>query len=158
MDKGLDSESKNIRVALLNACSDFIAQRLKTAQIALDQAVEASNDDTKSSAGDKYETTREMMQQEIERNKKMLLDAGQQGQVLKIIELNTSSQKIQLGSVVETNRGNFFMAIGVGKIQIKGVDFYAISQGSPLGLKLNGLQKGDVFDFNSNRYQILEVY
>ncbi len=149
---------KVIRAKLYQACQDFIENRKATATLALQQAVEASNDDTKSSAGDKYETTREMMQQEIDRNKKMLIDAGLLEQSLKQIALHQYNGTIQLGSLVFTNRGNFYLAIGAGKIDIDGETYYAISLGSPLGIKLQNKEKGNMFEFNALPYTILNVY
>ena len=50
--------------------------QLEAAQLAINEAQKASNDDTKSSAGDKYETGREMAQQETNRNLAQLNEAN----------------------------------------------------------------------------------
>src|SRR5690606_31265719 len=60
---------------LYEQCLSAIQSRIANAELALKQAREASQDDTKSSAGDKYETTREMMQQDIDRNNMQLYEA-----------------------------------------------------------------------------------
>ena len=57
-----------IKQELYKQCKNYVSNCIDTAQKAIDDAVESANDDTKSSAGDKYETGREMMQQEIDRN------------------------------------------------------------------------------------------
>ena len=74
---------EDFKSGLYALCLSFIAQRIETAETALQQAQEASNDDTKSSAGDKFETTREMMQQDIARNKNLLFDGQQNLAMLK---------------------------------------------------------------------------
>lgn len=75
-----------LKEALLAHCFAFVEKRIDTAKTALADAQDASNDDTKSSAGDKYETGREMMQQEIVRNTRLLADATAQGQVLQLLK------------------------------------------------------------------------
>ncbi|MDQ1139553.1 hypothetical protein [Pedobacter agri] len=61
---------------LFQLCFTFIQNRIENIEYSMLQARQASNDDTKSSAGDKYETTREMMQQEMDRNSKLLYEAA----------------------------------------------------------------------------------
>ena len=65
----------DLKEKLLKKCFEAVDERIKSAENAIISAKEASQDDTKSSAGDKYETTREMMQQEISRNEAQLYEA-----------------------------------------------------------------------------------
>jgi len=53
-----------IKEQLHNLCITYVQNRMQAAEDAFRAAEQASNDDTKSSAGDKYETGRAMMQQE----------------------------------------------------------------------------------------------
>ena len=78
---------------LYQLCLAFIDKRIANATEALQQAQEASNDDTKSSAGDKFETGREMAQQDINRNKQLLADAQQQKAVLLALAASVASSR-----------------------------------------------------------------
>ena len=75
-----------IKDKLYKECLNYVQDCIDTAQLAIDAAIESSNDDTKSSAGDKYETGREMMQQEIDRNRKQMEEAKMQKLILIQIE------------------------------------------------------------------------
>jgi hypothetical protein len=68
-------ENENVKVELIKACYDFINRRIETIQGVISAAQDSANDETKSSAGDKYETGRAMMQLEIENNSKQLTEA-----------------------------------------------------------------------------------
>jgi transcription elongation GreA/GreB family factor len=136
---------------------DFIQERINTAETALAQAREASNDDTKSSAGDKFETTREMMQQDITRNKSLLEDAQQNLQVLKSILNVSHSDVVRNGSVVYTNNGIFYLSISVGSLNYEGQNIYAISAMSPVGKSMLAKKSGDQFSFNQKDYTIVQV-
>lgn len=149
---------KVLKTELFAACQNYLNGRKETATLALQQAVEASNDDTKSSAGDKYETTREMMQQEIDRNKKMLMETGMMEQMLAQAVAVSKTTKVQNGSLVSTNNGSFLIAIGAGKLEVHGKEYFAISQASPLGQKMLQLKENDRFEFNGRSYQILAVH
>lgn len=145
------------KLALYQLCLKFIDQRIKTARIALQQAREASNDDTKSSAGDKYETSREMMQQDIDRNKRLLIDAEENQKVLLSIKDVPASTMARNGSVVYTNQGNFYLSISAGQLQLNKETFFAISAVSPIGKLLLGKQKDDSFEFNGKKYTVVLI-
>lgn len=136
---------------------DFILQRIATAETALQQAQEASNDDTKSSAGDKFETTREMMQQDIARNKGLLFDGKQNLQLLTSLENTPLSETVRTGSLVYTSNGLFYITISAGQIKVADQLVFAISAASPIGQLLIGKKAGDSFSFNKNGYTIKEV-
>ena len=148
---------QELKSELYQLCVDFIEQRIKTAETALKQAREASNDDTKSSAGDKYETSREMMQQDIDRNKRLLIDAEENHKVLSSLKDTPFSAAARNGSLVYTNEGNFYLSISAGQLHLNGDTIFAISAVSPIGKLLLGKVKGDNFNFNGKKYEIKEV-
>ncbi|MFD0940880.1 3-oxoacyl-ACP synthase [Pedobacter boryungensis] len=148
---------QEIKSSLYQLCLDFINERIQTAETALQQAREASNDDTKSSAGDKYETSREMMQQDIDRNKRLLIDAEENHKVLNSLRDAPFSDTARNGSLVYTNQGNFYLSISAGQLHLGKETVFAISAVSPIGKLLLGKQKGSEFDFNGKKYQIKEV-
>jgi len=123
----------------------------------MEQARQASNDDTKSSAGDKYETTREMMQQEMDRNSKLLYEAGQQKIALQQLENVESAQLVKNGSVVLTSEGNFYISISAGELNVDGQKFFAVSQASPIGKSLIGKAIGESFKFNGKEYLVQDI-
>lgn len=135
----------------------FIAARIETAETALAQAQEASNDDTKSSAGDKFETTREMMQQDIFRNKKLLADAQQNLALLKSLIDVPPATLIKNGSLVETSEGVFYLSISAGQLTVEGKSVFAISAASPVGQLMLGKGVGETFTFNQKGYKILGI-
>ncbi|WP_316833403.1 3-oxoacyl-ACP synthase [Pedobacter nutrimenti] len=143
-----------IKDKLYQLCADFIEQRIHTAETALLQAQEASNDDTKSSAGDKFETTREMMQQDITRNKSLLMDAKQNLQLLHSIKDVPVSETIRNGSLVYTSNGVFYISISAGQLNLEGETYFAISAASPVGKLMTGKKVNELFSFNQKEYQI----
>jgi hypothetical protein len=148
---------EDLKSKLYQHCMDFILQRIATAETALQQAQEASNDDTKSSAGDKFETTREMMQQDIARNKNLLFDGQHNQQLLISLENAPHSDIVRNGSLVHTSNGLFYITISAGQIKIDDQLIFAISAVSPIGQLLIGKKAGDSFSFNKNEYTIREV-
>ena len=148
---------QELKASLYQLCLKFIEERIQTAETALQQAREASNDDTKSSAGDKYETSREMMQQDIDRNKRLLIDAEENQMLLNSIRETQHSEVARNGSLVITDQGSFYLSISAGQLHLDNKTYFAISAVSPIGKLLLGKQKGEKFDFNGKKYSIKEV-
>jgi len=146
-----------IKEELHKQCMTYIQDCIDTAQQAINAARESANDDTKSSAGDKYETGREMMQQEIDRNRKQLEEAKRQKLSLEQIDNQKKNDTVQDGSLVITNLGKFYIAISRGQIQVNGANYFAISAVSPIGIKLMRQKIGYEFDFNGKTFKIEDI-
>lgn len=141
------------------ACLKHVQDRIDTAIQAIESAQEAGENDTKSSAGDKYETGREMMKQEIERHQQLLADAKQmQFQLQELVLAPDQSLKIMKGSLIETSRGMFYMAVGIGKIHIDNQEIFVLSPSAPVGQRLLGKKKDEEVIFNNYTFKILGVY
>ena len=128
----------------------MLEQKIKIAQESVSYIQEARNNETKSSAGDKYETSRAMMQAELDKQSLLLQQFIQQKNVFLKIQKTKPSGKIDFGSWVETNHGNYLIAVGIGKIR----EAFVISLASPLGMALKGLRIGDKTIFQNKEYKI----
>ncbi|GCC52279.1 3-oxoacyl-ACP synthase [Chryseotalea sanaruensis] len=123
----------------------------------METAQAAANEEEKSSAGDKYETTRAMMQ--IERDKA----AGQLEEGLKLKRVAGSiipqinNSQIGLGSLVMTNTVHFYIGISAGKVEIGNQSFLTVSAQAPIALTLLKLKQGDSFMFNKLKLSISEI-
>ena len=135
----------------------YIQKRMDEAEMAFKAAEQASNDDTKSSAGDKYETGRAMMQQEKDRNTTQLNEANKLMVALNHISTKGNSTVAETGSLVITDNGKFYIAISAGILSVNGESYFAVSPASPIGIKLKGLKAGDEFELNGKGYKVVEV-
>ncbi|MBS7563648.1 3-oxoacyl-ACP synthase [Mucilaginibacter sp. Bleaf8] len=149
--------TNNLKKELHHLCVDLIQQRIDAARQAIEAAQQAAKDDTKSSAGDKYETGREMMQQETNRNMAQLTEANKLLVTLNQVSINGHSAQAEAGSVVVTDSGRFYISVSVGTFIHEGQTYFAISPGSPIGQKMKGCKVGDEFSLNGKGYKVLEV-
>jgi hypothetical protein len=146
-----------LKQLLYQQCLDYVQQRMDAAQHGINEAQQASKEDTKSSAGDKYETGRAMMQQETDRNMAQLTEANKLKVALNQISPAVSNHKAETGSIVITNLTKFYLAISAGALSINGDTYMAISPASPIGLKMKGLGVNDEFNLNGNVYKIESI-
>lgn len=153
----MDKKNVNLKKALYKSCAEFVDQREETINEIITSSHNALTSETKSSAGDKHETGRAMLQLEIEKASQQLEGIHEMRLILSKIRMDDISEFIKLGSVVITNRGNYFLAISAGEINILAIKYFAVSTASPIGKLLLGKSVGNVFDFN-HQYIIQEVF
>lgn len=117
----------------------------------------ASNNETKSSMGDKYETSREIVQQEINNLQVQLNENLKAKNSLTLIPLSVT-KIVGFGSLVETSNGLFYISVSLGKIENENQQIFLISPESPLAKTIFGKKKGDVFYINNVNQIIEEIY
>ncbi|OOQ58955.1 3-oxoacyl-ACP synthase [Mucilaginibacter pedocola] len=148
----------DIKEQLHALCVAYVKGRMQAAEQAIAEAQEAANNDTKSSAGDKYETGREMAQQETNRNLAQLNEANKLMVALNQIPMKGNAATADAGSLVITNNGSFYIAISAGALAFDGKNYFAVSPASPIGLKLKGKKMGEEFNLNGKNYLISEIF
>ncbi|MGZ4090568.1 MAG: 3-oxoacyl-ACP synthase, partial [Bacteroidia bacterium] len=138
-------------------CLEIISSKLleiKEAQAAIS---ESANNESKSTAGDKHETGRAMLQLEQEKLGNQLKELEAREDDLKKINITEGNKICGKGSLILTDKGYLFLSIGLGKIKIDSITVYALSMQSPLGAKLSGAIVNDKIEMNGVVYQIKEL-
>lgn len=116
-------------------------------------AKESRDSDTKSSAGDKFETGREMMQREMD--KLSALVDNMLNSIAKLDRLTDlpAAAVISEGSLVITDQETYYISIGYGKLD----SVYAISIESPLGVELKGKRVGECIEMRGRKITIKSI-
>ncbi|TVZ08346.1 GreA/GreB family transcription elongation factor [Cellulophaga sp. RHA_52] len=142
---------------LLEFCRNFINNRVSRIQSNITGIQDSLASETKSSAGDKHETGRAMLQLEREKLGAQLLEAEKMQQLLSKVNIAKSTTLVGLGSVVYTEKSNYFIAISAGEFVQNKNKFYCISANTPIGKLLLGKSEGDSFVFNGATIKITQV-
>ncbi|MGB0897067.1 MAG: 3-oxoacyl-ACP synthase [Flavobacteriaceae bacterium] len=146
-----------VKDQLQQECKQFLNSRLLAITDRIASIQDSLQSETKSSAGDKHETGRAMLQLEREKAGNQLKALQNQQMLLSKVDCNVQSDVVCLGSLVTTNIAKYFIAISVGKIAIDGHIYLAISPSSPIGRLLLGKSVDDEFVFNGVKQQIIEI-
>ncbi len=149
--------SLGIKGQLCKKVDEILDGKIKTLNELLLSAKDSRDSDSKSSVGDKYETSRAMMHIEIGKNEAQLSNMLRLKNEVSKIEIKQISKVVGFGSVVVTNTGRYFISIAIGKVLIETGEYYSISLISPIGKVLNGLRKGEVVKFNNQDIKIKDV-
>lgn len=132
---------------------------IQSKMMALDHEIKSLQDDqqadTKSSAGDKFETSREMLQLEINQRAQARGAFAAQVQLLERFAAYKHSTRVNEGSLVLTTDGLYFLGIGLGRVQIADGEVFCVSRNSPVGRILLGKLPGDKLILQ-NREQVIK--
>ncbi len=146
-----------IKEGVYKACENEINNRLNFFQKVLNDLKEGAQNDAKSSAGDKHETSLSMMQIEQEKIRKQFKEVQEMNALLEKLNPQIISDKINLGSLIKTNIGYFYIAVALGKLKIDNMELYVISQQSPMAIKLLGLSVDNEIIMNSKKIVIQDI-
>ncbi len=146
-----------LKEQLYQLCKDFVDQRLQNITRTIESNQKALTSETKSSAGDKHETGRAMLQLEMEKTGQQLQGIRQMKETLARINPAKTSEVISLGSIVETNLGIYFLSVSARQLVFDSKTYFAISTSSPIGKLLLGKTVGEELVWNGRKIRIQQV-
>jgi transcription elongation GreA/GreB family factor len=146
-----------IKAKLYEQCMEYAHRRVQEAQDELSSLRDSAGSETKSSAGDKHETGRAMVQLEQEKATRQLHEAQLLVEALHRIDSAGVSPVVMSGSLVFTDQGDFYISIPAGRIEAEGRSYYALSPAAPLAKALSGRKAGSAVDFGGREYRITRV-
>ncbi len=143
---------------LLQSCILILEKRIAVAHEAMQQAQEAANSEEKSSAGDKYETSRAMGQLGRDMNAKQLEEAQRDLAFVNSLSPDRLNDSAQPGSVVVCEEIIYFISLGLGTIEVQDKKVIMLSSNAPVAREIHGKKAGDSFEFRGSKTKILDVY
>lgn len=147
----------NLKIALHQQLNNLLEEKINAVRHAMQETSDSMKNDTKSSAGDKFETGREMMQIELNNQQMQLGKLLDLQKDISKIELNKAQTEIAFGSLVKTSMGLYFISVAMGKVDLEREAYYALSLASPIGKALKDKRVGDVVTFQGKSIEILEL-
>lgn len=146
-----------IKQQLIDACTAYVNEKLKTSQDVISDVEAALKQDTKCSMGDKYETERAMLHLEFEKVAGQHTAFQKLRQTLRMLPATKTTGSIAFGAVVKTSAANYFISIPAGKLMVNGEEFYAIGVGAPIAQALLGKKAGESALFGGKEIYIQEI-
>jgi hypothetical protein len=136
-----------MKSTILTYVKTYLDQRMQTSLDAMNAAQESANGELKSSAGDKYETSRAMGHLDRDMHARMYQQTREERKLVERIDESLIYKKGALGALIKTSMGDFFLSVSIGNIKIDEKAIMIISPQSPIGALLMGKMVGDSFNF-----------
>jgi CII-binding regulator of phage lambda lysogenization HflD len=145
------------KIDVHTTCTEILGGRIRSLKLQLRELIEGARNDSKSTAGDKHETSRAMMQIEQEKLTNQLNILLTHEQQLQRIDPSLQHQQIGAGCLTKTDQGWIYVSIPLGRIAVGDQFVMCLSPQSPLGTKLCGKNIGDAIEMNSITYVIESI-
>lgn len=113
--------------------------------------------ETKSSAGDKHETARELIHQERQIISRNLLEIEKQINQLEQMQAIDNHNTALEGSLILTSLGFFFLGPALGFVNFNDNKVACVSIASPIGALLHGRKIGESFGFRGTTVKIQNI-
>ena len=136
----------------------LLDERMQVAWAAMEAAQDSANDQSKSSAGDKYETARSMGQLDRNMHARQYEQVRQERVILERIGETEKVMRGAVGALLETTAGWFFISVSLGAVVFNGQTILAVSSSSPVGLSFLGKEAGGEFQFMNKPHKIIAIY
>lgn len=146
-----------MKSTILQYVKIYLDQRMQTSLDAMNAAQESANGESKSSAGDKYETSRAMGHLDRDMHARMYQQTREERKLVERIDESINFKKGALGAFISTSMGNFFLSVSIGQVKVDEKPVMIISPQSPIGALLMGKMVGDTFSFRGKEAIILAI-
>ena len=148
---------QNFKQKILSHYQLLLQDKIDIYQDLILSLTEDAQNDAKSSAGDKHETTLSKLHIEQEKIANKLKEALEQQAILSKLDITQVSNNVVLGSLVITNHLTVFVCTALSKIIVDNKTVFAISPQSPLGIQMMHKTIQAEFLVNQVNYKILEI-
>lgn len=153
----MEKNAASLKWSLIEHCLKLAKEKVRLLEEELASAQESIASEGKSTAGDKHETGRAMLHLEQENLQKQLAKAQQVASELERIDVSLKSVRIGLGSLVGTNKGVFFLAAALSKVELEETLYFVVSTKAPIAAQIMGKTVGDKISMNNVEYEICSV-
>lgn len=149
----------DIRSELIQLCKASLHKDIELFEKEIKEAQEEANFH-KGAMQSRYDTFKEEAQAKKNGLLRQLHEKNRLAALINSIKTTHPYDKVELGAIVETDYGNYFISAFIcdDLIIVNNKEFLTISLASPLGKALLQRSKGDIVEFNTQKIMIEDVY
>jgi transcription elongation GreA/GreB family factor len=145
-----------LRKKVISTCLDLLNQHIKdTTEVIRDieQSVQEYGPPK-----DRYDSFKTQLSRRRELLSEQIQKAWEEIEIFKKIDPEKIETEAGFGAMVITTKQQLFISVGMGKFEIDGKVWHAVSPSVPISQALAGLKKGESFVFRDEKITILEVF
>jgi len=146
---------KEVKAKLLFKCITQQTEVISQLQQEIAEAQKQAND--YGQPKDRYDAFRTKLMRQIELYAKQLDKANIVINTLQKIDIEKELKKVEFGALIITNKQKLFVSAGLGKVNLDGEIYYAISPQVPIFVALKEKRKGDKVIFNGMKLIISDI-
>lgn len=157
MSSVLGKMSKSeMRRSVIDKCIEILTHKIEIAKDAMNEQQQLANE--YGPPKDRYDSFRS----QLLRKRDLFGEQAQNGlddlDILYRIEDERSNPLIGFGAIVVTSKQKLFISVGLGKFDMEGDTYFAVSMEVPIVQSMKGLKQGEEFEFRGEKIKVLDVF
>ncbi len=144
-----------IKHKLIEKCFQVLNERADNAKKAMEELQQSANE--YGLPKDRYDSFRAQVLRKRDLFAEQYQKSMDEIELIRKINPSKQSEKVEFGSLVITNKQKLFVSLSLGKIEVENEQFYAISTQVPIFKAIQNRKTGDKFEFNGNKFEIIEI-
>ena len=146
------------RSTVVAAFQTALTEAVQEARSAMEELSSSLGKETKSTAGDKHETGRAMVQREMEQAGERLARCEVMHAVASRLDLDRTRTSVGPGAIVVSGETRLLIGVGLGPFEVPGIGrFHAISADAPIAVALSNGRAGEQREFRGRSWVIQSV-
>lgn len=144
-----------LKEKLLKKCIEIKEESASNIQAAMDDAQQSANE--YGPPKDRYDSFRAQLMRKRDMLGQQFSVVQEELRYLRQMKPNVLSSCVESGALVFLPSQTLFVSMGIGKIEIEGKPFYAISPLVPIAEAMKNLKQGESFVFRGTEMEILGI-
>ena len=145
-----------IKTILIEACRKKFLQSISDLETVMADAQQQAND--YGAPKDRYDAFRAQLMRRRDMMAQQLSKEMNELKVLDRLDPKKIIDKVEFGAIVVTTDQNYFISVGLGKLETADQCFFAISPMVPICQAMIGKRKNEIFIFRDKKIALLDIY
>lgn len=146
----------SLKKRLIEKCKSIQLENINNLKMVIDDAQKSANE--YGMPKDRYDSFRAQQMRKRDMFSQQLLKASEQFDTLNMINPEMEMNSVKFGALVITDTQKLFISISLGKIDLDGEDYYAISPLVPFFQAMENKNQGEFFNFRGIESHIKKIY
>jgi len=145
-----------LKQKILDACFEQQTKVTQNLKVVMEEVADSAEE--YGLPKDLYDSYRNQMMSKRDMFAQQILKINEQIDILRRVDMAKIFNQVRVGAVVITESQRLFVAAGIGKIVVEGLEYYVISAMVPFYNAIDGKRAGDTYEFRGKKEKILEVF
>jgi len=145
-----------LKQKILDACFEQQTKVTQNLKVVMEEVADSAEE--YGLPKDLYDSYRNQMMSKRDMFAQQILKINEQIDILRRVDMTKVFNQVRFGAVVVTESQRLFVAAGIGKIVVEGLEYYVISAMVPFYNAIDGKRAGDTYEFRGKKEKILEVF
>jgi hypothetical protein len=145
-----------LKQKILDACFEQQTKVTQNLKVVMEEVADSAEE--YGLPKDLYDSYRNQMMSKRDMFAQQILKINEQIDILRRVDMTKTYTQVRFGAVVITESQRLFVAAGIGKINVEGLEYFVISAMVPFYNAIDGKRVGDTYEFRGKKEKILEVF